>query len=381
MAQTPGVSSLTVSEMAWPGTHDSGANSYTALESSYLIPGHMLTSTQQWRLFAQSNFTILPMSGITPPEIRQLLRNLTINHPGQSIYDQLKNGARYLDLRIARSSTSTDKTFYLVHTFVVGHLSNALEDILRFMNEHRGEVVIIKVQPKFRINTYNETTEVLDYVFNFASSSGLKIQDFAFIKRLSQGTNFSQCGTIGDLVSSNRRLLLTYDTSDATVSPLPIDNWSFFREAFYVDQWMPALTADAKHNILLADINRLHTSPNNGRLYNVQFILTPPRPPPNQYFPVGAPSLEQLANEMNPTLESFVFTMMNESVRSFTNIYTTDFSYEYRYEINAVMRRLIAERIASKATDAPDTTSVAPTTATASVVVVSCALLVLNALL
>ena len=345
MAQTPGVSSLTVSEMVWPGTHDTGANNDANL--NFDIPADSLTSSAQWRAFAGSKFTMPSIPGITPAAIEELLRNITITHPGQSVYNQMMNGARFLDLRVARSAVSTDTNFYLVHTFVVGNLSDALSEILRFADNHRGEVLIVKIQPKFNINSYNETMELINFVESFQSPSGVKIRDFAFTKQLSQGTNYSQCGTIGNLVSSNKRLLLTYDTSSTPSGPLAIDTWFFWREAFFTDRWTGTDKVANKHAILLADIRRMYTSPNNGRIYQVGFTLTPPSAPPGQ-LPIGAPSLSELSSRMNPTLELFVFTMMNESVRSFTNVYTTDFSVDYRYEINAVMRRLIAERVARK---------------------------------
>ena len=308
MAQTPGVSSLMVDEMAWPGTHDTGANSYANL--NFDVQANSVTATQQWKVFSSSKFTV-PSFPISPAAIQQLLANISINHPGQTVYDQLMNGARFLDIRIARSIDPADTTFYLTHTFVVGNLSDALEDILRYTEGHQGEVLLLKIQPKFNINSYNETMELMDYVLNYRSASGVRIRDRAFIKQMSKGNTYTQCGTIGSLVSSNKRLILTYDTSSTTSGPLAIDTWFFWRQAFYTDNWMGRETVSAKYAVLLADIRRVYTVPNNGRVYNVQFILTPNDPPPGQLLPIGAPSLSELSSRMNPTLESFVFTMMN----------------------------------------------------------------------
>ena len=352
MARTPGVSSLTVSRMVWPGTHDSGANSYSALDRHLRVPASRLTAGLSWQWYAMSKFTNPIFGSISASKVKQVLGDVTITQPGQSIYDQLKNGARYLDLRVARSSKSADKTFYLVHTFAVGLLSDALEGILRFMNEHRGEVVIIKVQPKFMINTKAEVLQLMNYVTTFTSSSGLKIRNFAFVKKTSRGSDFSQCGTIGDLVSSNRRLLLTFDSYDK--APLSENTWFFFQRAFLKDRWTPASTTKTKHKTLLADILHKHALPKIGRVFNVQFILTPyaSKPSASKFLQAGLPTLKQLAAKMNPTLESFVFGTMNKSVRSFTNIYTFDLAFEYRYEINAIMRRLIAERLPNAMTSA-----------------------------
>lgn len=55
------------------------------------------------------------------------------------LYHQLQNGARYLDLRIARDGKTGQ--FYLSHTFGCVSMDDALKQIQRFMSENPGEFV------------------------------------------------------------------------------------------------------------------------------------------------------------------------------------------------------------------------------------------------
>ena len=287
---------------------------------------------------------------------------MTVNHPGRTIYDQLKDGARFLDLRVALSTDTSDQTYWIVHEFVTSRFSEALYGLLQFIEENTGEVVVVQVRPKYNIQGTAKTKALMDYIENFKSPQGKTLKELSFIKRHSAGTTFSQCGTIGNLVTMNKRILLVWQTYNGM--PFVTDTWFMWREAFFPDKWKQGNDVANKHIYLLNDLERAWGANNgnaNGRLYNVQFIVTPASQDMvwdsttwNQTVDgiqnsIGLPSLKDVAYEMNPTLDSFIFHSLNASVRNYTTIYTMDFNYDHRFLINSIARRVIAERVGSSA--------------------------------
>lgn len=61
-----------------------------------------------------------------------------------TIYDQLKLGVRFLDLRVAYRES--DNIFYCTHTFTCCKLVDVLSDIRRFIEKYNTEIILINVQ-------------------------------------------------------------------------------------------------------------------------------------------------------------------------------------------------------------------------------------------
>lgn len=58
---------------------------------------------------------------------------------GHSIYQQLNQGVRYIDLRV----TDCDNTFYTSHNLISHSLKDSILDILKFLSENDGEVLLL----------------------------------------------------------------------------------------------------------------------------------------------------------------------------------------------------------------------------------------------
>lgn len=82
-----------------------------------------------------------------------------------SIYDQLKLGVRFLDLRIAYRET--DNTFYCTHTFTCCKLVEVLSDIKRFIKEHDTEILLINISidSVFKYQNYDKIINDMTAIF------------------------------------------------------------------------------------------------------------------------------------------------------------------------------------------------------------------------
>eukprot|EP00117_Sycon_ciliatum_P007108 scpid80530/ scgid10346/ PI-PLC X domain-containing protein 2 len=122
---------LTPFQVVFPGTHDSGSS--------------MLTGSPVIGLSSGLNALC------RVPCFRRLIGRWTITQPGLSIHDQLVGGIRFLDFRIASASRNKrgeeELTFILIHTFMVGYLEDALRDIVRFIDSHPTELVLVSCIP------------------------------------------------------------------------------------------------------------------------------------------------------------------------------------------------------------------------------------------
>jgi len=68
-----------------------------------------------------------------------------------SIYGQLKSGVRFLDLRLATLpvNKTTSETF-CVHGFVCDSLSNILDEIKNFLDDHPSETVVVSMKQGYK---------------------------------------------------------------------------------------------------------------------------------------------------------------------------------------------------------------------------------------
>ena len=348
MGKIPGADSLTVDEMVWPGTHDTGAYSNSKID--YALPASGFTNNKWWKDFVDSGFSDPAIPGVTPEQIVELLQNITTTHEGASVYQQLMDGVRFLDLRVARSFDSSDRNYYLVHEYVVSNLTEVLNDILRFVEEHPSEVLLVKILPKSNI----DGVELMQYVENFRSPSGQPLRNYAFMKDASLPGDHRQAGTIGEMVKSGKRILLNWDASPPTTDPTI---WFYWRESFFLDRFRGFDQPAGKQDFLISEINRLYTSPKNGKVFQLAFTLTPDAQDAIWDMEniadaaagiashINQPGLEGLAMSMNPTLRHFLFDRLNKTQRDFVNIFTVDYYHEHRDALWSVTRKLLEERL------------------------------------
>ena len=92
------------------------------------------------------------------PVISHVIKNWTLNQ-NISVYEQLVNGVRMLDIDVSY----IDNKFYTTHTFVIDELEDVLEQLKDF-NEKYGDIYVVKFICRDNIN--NETVNVLANIIN-----------------------------------------------------------------------------------------------------------------------------------------------------------------------------------------------------------------------
>lgn len=67
-----------------------------------------------------------------------------------TIYEQLKTGARYFDIRVSGYIKETVMEYWCGHSFLSVPLLVVLNDFIRFIEEHPTEVIVIDYRPDTR---------------------------------------------------------------------------------------------------------------------------------------------------------------------------------------------------------------------------------------
>lgn len=114
------------------GTHDSAAYQ---INHQFEIEGHFKLLNKMSRI---------PLIG---QMVSKIIQTLVITQ-NMSIKEQLNNGARFLDLRLAFDKKSNQ--FYLAHSFGCIDLNTVLLDIKEFIKTQQSEVIIISVKPDYQ---------------------------------------------------------------------------------------------------------------------------------------------------------------------------------------------------------------------------------------
>ncbi|CAL1543088.1 unnamed protein product [Lymnaea stagnalis] len=83
------------------------------------------------------------------------------------IYQQLQAGIRYFDLRIAKPTDSDD--VYLVHCLYGKKMSEVIETIATFLKEHPHEVVILHLNHFYGMSVKNHQQLIADLLSGFGS--------------------------------------------------------------------------------------------------------------------------------------------------------------------------------------------------------------------
>ncbi|XP_073978993.1 PI-PLC X domain-containing protein 3 isoform X2 [Rhodnius prolixus] len=78
------------------------------------------------------------------PFVKLIMFNWSVTQ-GKNVTNQLKLGVRYLDLRIALKA-SDHRNFYFVHGMYANKINGGLSDIVKFLNAHKKEIVILDFQ-------------------------------------------------------------------------------------------------------------------------------------------------------------------------------------------------------------------------------------------
>jgi hypothetical protein len=120
------LASKPIKDICFPGTHDSG----TYYLESALAPDAVAPIPQLWNDANLGNST----------GIREYIKGMAVTQ-SNTIFDQLYNGIRYLDLRVC----NVNDEFYTCHLLLGNKISVIVQDIKRFLDENTSEIVMVKV--------------------------------------------------------------------------------------------------------------------------------------------------------------------------------------------------------------------------------------------
>jgi hypothetical protein len=176
-----------LTQLCLPGTHDSGT---FELHENTLAPD--ASSTIQ-KLFNYAD-TDEDATGV-----RDYIKSMaTSQSSSMSMYEQLANGIRYIDLRVCQ----VDGSYYTCHSLVGDPIPELLQDIYRFLSENPVEVVFVKVGLKGGIPPATGWGYLLDTFRSFGDDAGIGVAP--------RFTNFSLL-TLNRLAAANFRCVLLAD--------------------------------------------------------------------------------------------------------------------------------------------------------------------------
>lgn len=188
MADLPALSTLPLTEIPIPGTHDSG---------SYGITGQ-----SPWALTAQSQFGFLTeLPGFLQDLIVKPIAAGWAKTQSNDLYDQFSEGIRYVDLRL---TNEPDGQVYLEHGLRSVLFTDVVDDIAAFATEHPREALVIYIQG---INNFTPETH----------AAVIAQMDAAFGSRMaprSMGTS----ATLQDLWEADKNVIVVYNNAAAVAA-------------------------------------------------------------------------------------------------------------------------------------------------------------------
>ena len=183
MSSLPALSTLPLTEIPIPGTHDSGS--------------YGITPRSPWALTGKDQFGILT-------ELPEFLQDLIVKPiaagygktQSKDLYEQFSDGIRYVDLRL---TNEPDGQVYLEHGLRSVPFTEVVDDIGAFANEHPREVLVIYVQgiKNFTAETHAAVIAQMDAAF------GTRMAPRAL------GTS----ATLQDLWAADRNVIVVYNNS------------------------------------------------------------------------------------------------------------------------------------------------------------------------
>jgi hypothetical protein len=216
-----------LNEIVLPGTHDSGA--YTLK-------------------------TFFP----------KMFKHFTLNQKC-SVFAQLNNGIRALDLRISKSEPNIESKYMVSHTFPCVELDSIIKQIMKFLLDNESEIVVLyTVIDRFAIADPKEITKYIRKKFADPDPD----QDL-FID-----LNNALSWTLGDLISKNKRLIYVYNGPRLWLNKTDVNEYF--------------------ENLSRSDQDQIRSS----RSYlALDYVLTP-----NIKYIIQRPnkSLKTMSNEINP---------------------------------------------------------------------------------
>lgn len=188
MADLPALSTLPLTEIPIPGTHDSG---------SYGITGQ-----SPWALTAQSQFGFLTeLPGFLQDLIVKPIAAGWAKTQSNDLYDQFSEGIRYVDLRL---TNEPDGQVYLEHGLRSVLFTEVVDDIAAFATEHPREALVIYIQG---INNFTPETH----------AAVIAQMDAAFGSRMAP-RSMGASATLQDLWEADKNVIVVYNNAAAVAA-------------------------------------------------------------------------------------------------------------------------------------------------------------------
>jgi len=160
--RVPGIADVSLGLLSMPGTHDSGA--YTDAFS----PG----SDDEYRgSFGSDTRPILRRLDkmfFLPFPLRRTIRRWAQTQ-SLSLPDQLAAGVRYLDMRLDCVEREGAHAFYFVHSLRADPFATLLAQLTTFMQENRGEVVVLDCSHFYGMDGATKHLALLDLLASVVS--------------------------------------------------------------------------------------------------------------------------------------------------------------------------------------------------------------------
>ena len=291
MASCPAVKYLTPAEFCFPGTHDTGA---------YQKPDFTPVCAKDGIAHSDLRFT---------PAFQTIATRWTVSQPGCSLYTQLMNGVRSLDLRVA-FSYDKEPQLYLIHTFAVCKLEDAMDDIKKFVTSHPTELILMTVLPYYQIVDSNLQRIIEAHLGPF------------MLPNKHGNDRFDKSQTVQAILASGYRIVARYrhQAGQSTTSKL----WFSFSNMAYVIPFKSLDTVPKKQKALLTNLKKYESdTANHWKMFDLSYTLTEVTIDIAESIFTGE-TLATLADKMNVTLMDFVYHKLDSRLRQLINIISVD---------------------------------------------------------
>ena len=188
MGDLPALSTLPLTEIPIPGTHDSGS--------------YGITAQSPWALTAQSQFGFLTeLPGFLQDLIVKPIAAGWAKTQSNDLYDQFSEGIRYVDLRL---TNEPDGQVYLEHGLRSVLFTDAVDDIAAFATEHPREALVIYIQGINNFTPETHAAVIAQMTEAFGSRMAPRVM----------GTS----STLQDLWEADKNVIVVYNNATAVAA-------------------------------------------------------------------------------------------------------------------------------------------------------------------
>lgn len=287
MGDLPALSTLPLTQLPIPGTHDSGS--------------YGITPSSPWALTGADQFGVLTeLPGILQDLIVKPIAAGWAKTQSNDLYGQFSDGIRYVDLRL---TNEPDGQVWLEHGLRSVLFTDAVNDIAAFATEHPKEALVIYIQGihNFTPVTHAEVIAQMDAAF------GSRMVPRAV------GTS----ATLADLWAIDRNVIVVYNNADAVAADEKLWPDSTVYRPWPNVQSVPAL--------LEANGNNLNSRPPAA----IWGMFGEPTPSLTNYvtgiLTIGTRNIEEFMFNVHPPVQQWVRVDFKNDV----NLVTADWYQEF----------------------------------------------------